>query len=78
MWEAAAWTVLAGQLTALVGLVARLRWQAVRDGKRQDTLRELASELAAGSEVEIDDIRDDGSRLRVRVVAEAPARVEGR
>ncbi|KOX27108.1 hypothetical protein ADK67_14955 [Saccharothrix sp. NRRL B-16348] len=73
MWELVVW-VLGGPVVALAGLVARLRWQAVRDRRRQETLQVWAERLPLGSEVEIDDLRDDGSRLRFRVVPAASSR----
>lgn len=73
MWEMIVW-VLGTHVLALAGLIVRLRWQAVRDHRRQVTLRALAPELRGRGEVEIEEIRDDGSRLRVRVSALDPSR----
>ena len=52
---------------ALAGLALRLWWQARRDQRRQETLRVLAARLPDTSVIEINDVRDDGSRLRVRI-----------
>jgi hypothetical protein len=60
--------VLGPSVTALAGLVVRLRWQALRDRRRQDTLRALIARLPETSTVDICDTRDDGSQLRMRVV----------
>jgi len=60
--------VLGPPVLALVGLLARLRWQARRDQRRQDTLRALTTHLPSVSTVDIHDIRDDGSQLRLRII----------
>lgn len=62
--------VVAPQVVALLGVAARLRWRAVRERRHQETLREFAGSLTggAGGVVEIDDVRGDGSRLRMRLV----------
>ncbi|MEU4522920.1 hypothetical protein AB0F52_29930 [Amycolatopsis sp. NPDC024027] len=60
-------SVLGPPLIALAGLALRLRWQALRDQRRQDTLLALTSCLPISGVVEIEDLRDDGSRLHVRV-----------
>ncbi|MBN6040022.1 hypothetical protein [Amycolatopsis sp. 195334CR] len=60
-------SVLGPPLIALAGLALRLRWQALRDQRRQDTLRTLTSRLPADGVVDIEDLRDDGSRLHMRV-----------
>ena len=60
--------VLGPPVLALVGLLARLRWQARRDQRRQDTLRALTTHLPSASTVDIHDIRDDGSQLRLRII----------
>ncbi|GGP36685.1 hypothetical protein [Saccharothrix coeruleofusca] len=64
-WQVA-WA-LGAQLIAVAGLVARLRWWAVRERRRQEALRAFAARLPAAGDVEIDDVRGDGSRLRVRI-----------
>jgi hypothetical protein len=60
-------SVLAAQVTGLAPLALRLRWQAVRDERRQNTLNTLTSHLPTTGVVEIHDVRDDGSHLRVRI-----------
>lgn len=62
--------VVTPQVVALLGLVTRMWWRALRERGRQKTVRELAGSLGggAGGAVEIDDMDGDGSRLRVRVV----------
>jgi hypothetical protein len=60
--------VLGAPVLALVGLLARLRWQARRDQRRQDTLRALTTHLPSTSTVDIHDICDDGSQLRLRII----------
>ena len=60
---------LAGALISLAALALRLYWQAVRDRRRQETLRVLAARLPPTSEVEFEDVRDDGSWLRIRIGA---------
>lgn len=66
--ETVVWVVVP-QVLALLGLLARLGYRAARDRGRQQTVREFVSGLGSGGEVEIDDVRADGSRLRVRLVA---------
>lgn len=58
---------LGSSVLALVGLALRLRWQAQRDQRRQDTLRALTARMPEASVIEIQDVRDDGSQLRVRI-----------
>lgn len=72
--------VVAPQVVTLLGMVARLWWRAVRERRRQETLREFAGSLTggAGGAVEIDDVRGDGSRLRVRLVVTGTPRRRGR
>jgi hypothetical protein len=55
---------------AFVSLASRLRWQARRDQRRQDTLRALTSRILETSVIEINEVRDDGSQLLMRI---APA-----
>lgn len=64
--------VLGPPLIALVGLMARLGWQARRDKRRQDTLRVLVSRLPDARLVEIHDVRDDGSHLHLRITGVGP------
>ena len=64
-----------GPVFALVGLVARLRWQALRDRRRQDTLRAWASQLPAAGVLELDDVRDDGSHLHLRITTAGQAAI---
>lgn len=62
--------IMSGITTAVIPLAViglRLYWQAVRDRRRQETLRVLAARLPAEGRVELDDVRDDGSRLRIRI-----------
>ncbi|MCP2302769.1 hypothetical protein LV79_002445 [Actinokineospora globicatena] len=59
--------VLALAAGGLAATGLRLWWQARRDHRRQTTLRALAERLPHAATVEIHDIRDDGSRLHVRV-----------
>ncbi|MFC0429996.1 hypothetical protein [Kutzneria buriramensis] len=59
--------LLGPPVMALMGLLARLRWQARRDQRRQDTLRALTADVPSASVVDIHDIRDDGSQLRLRI-----------
>lgn len=61
---------------ALAGLALRLRWQARRDQRRQETLRALTARLPDTSVIEINDIRDDGSRLRVRITPASDSPLE--
>jgi hypothetical protein len=68
--------LLGPSLVALTGVALRLRWQARRDQRRQDTLRVLARQMAKTSAVEIHDVRDDGSHLRVRITP-APTSPDG-
>jgi hypothetical protein len=59
--------VLGPSLLGLAGLALRLRWHAVRDQRRQDTLRALTAHLTSTDVVvEIRDVRDDGSHLEIR------------
>lgn len=59
--------VLGPPLLGLTGLALRLRWHAIRDQRRQETLRALTSYLpTTGVVVEIRDVRDDGSHLEIR------------
>jgi hypothetical protein len=59
--------VLGPPCIGLVGLLARLGWQALRDRRRQDTLRAWAAHLPAAGVLELHDVRDDGSRLHLRI-----------
>lgn len=68
--------VLGPPALALAGLLARLRWQARRDQRRQDTLRALAAHLPGADAVDIHDIRDDGSQLRLRITLRPASRSE--
>jgi hypothetical protein len=72
--------VVAPQVVALLGVLARLWWRAVRERRRQETVREFAGSLTggAGGEVEIDDVRGDGSRLQVRLVVTSSSQRQGR
>lgn len=62
--------VVAPQVVALLGVAVRLWLRVVRERRHQETLREFAGSLTggAGGAVEIDDVRGDGSRLRMRLV----------
>ncbi|MGW4116633.1 hypothetical protein ACWEFJ_37645 [Actinosynnema sp. NPDC004786] len=79
MVETVVW-VVAPQVLALLGVAARLWWRAVRERRRQETLRELAGSLTGGTggAVEFDDVRGDGSRLRVRLVVTGTPQEPGR
>jgi hypothetical protein len=71
--------VVAPQVVAVLGVAARLWWRVVRERRRQETLREFAGSLAGGAGgVEIDDLRRDGSRLRMRLVVTGTPRRQGR
>jgi hypothetical protein len=59
--------LLGTPLIALVGLALRLWWQAQREKRRQATLSALISRLPTTGEIEIHDVRDDGSHLVVRI-----------
>jgi hypothetical protein len=60
-------------LIALASTALRLRWQARRDQRRQHTLRALTEHLPHKGAVEIHDVRDDGSRLLIRITPPPPA-----
>ena len=79
MVDTVAW-VVAPQVVAMLGVAARLWWRAVRERRHQQTLREFAGSLTggAGGAVEIDDVRGDGSRLRMRLVVTASPPWRGR
>lgn len=68
--------VAAPPLTVLISLALRLWWQAQRDNRHQHTLHTLAGLLPQEGVIEIQDVRDDGSRLLVRVDSR-PERREG-
>jgi hypothetical protein len=53
----------------LVALAWRSRCHVVRERRRQDTLDTLTSRVPPRGVVEIHDVRDDGSYLRVRIAA---------
>lgn len=76
MAEPMVWMV--PQVAALLGLVARLWSRAVLERRRLETVRDAVRGLAGdgGGEVEIDDVRKDGSRLWVRMVATGTTRRE--
>lgn len=59
--------VAAPPLTVLTSLALRLWWQARRHKRHQHTLHTLAGLLPREGVIEIQDVRDDGSRLLVRV-----------
>jgi hypothetical protein len=59
--------VLAPPLTVLISLMLRLWWQARRDKQHQHTLHTLTRLLPQKGVIEIHDVRDDGSRLLMRV-----------
>jgi hypothetical protein len=59
--------VVVPPLAALVATALRLWWQARRDQRRQRTLRVLAERFPRTAVIEIHDVRDDGSRLMVRI-----------
>lgn len=57
-------------LVPLVGLAAlalRLRWQALREQRRYAVLRTIVDKAPADRTIEIDDLRDDGSHLRITI-----------
>jgi hypothetical protein len=58
---------LGAQVLAVVALALRLWHQARRDRHRQDVLGRLATRLPPDRTLELHDIRDDGSRLRLRI-----------
>ncbi|GAB3902149.1 hypothetical protein GCM10029964_092070 [Kibdelosporangium lantanae] len=66
--------VVVPSLTALTATGLRLWWQARRDQRRQQTLRVLAERFPRTGVVEIHDVRDDGSRLVVRIGPSATRR----
>lgn len=59
--------VVGPPLTLLISLALRLWWRALRDKRTQHTLHTLARLLDREGVIEIQDLRDDGSRLLVRV-----------
>lgn len=60
---------LAGALAALSAVALRLRWQAAREQRRQETLDAVTARLPPDGMIELDDLRGDGSRLKMRIFA---------
>jgi hypothetical protein len=56
-----------GSLVSLAALVLKLHWQAVRDNRRLDMLATLITRMAPNGMIELDEARDDGSRVRLRI-----------
>ncbi|MEU0879253.1 hypothetical protein ABZ345_11695 [Lentzea sp. NPDC005914] len=52
---------------AVVALALRLWHQAKRDRHRQDVLSQLTKCLPSAGTLELHDLRDDGSQLRLRI-----------
>ncbi|SMD11670.1 hypothetical protein [Kibdelosporangium aridum] len=64
----------ATQLVSLCALTLRLRAQT----RQHDTLAALACKLPPGMQVELDDVRRDGSRTRLRIGTGPRERYVGR
>lgn len=58
---------LGAQVLAVVALALRLWHQAKRDRHRQDVLGRFATRVPPAGTLELHDIRDDGSQLRLRI-----------
>ena len=67
---------LAGAMAALSALALRLRWQAAREQRRQETLDAVTARLPPDGMIELDDVRGDGSRLKMRIFAGQAAATE--
>ena len=65
--------LLGPPLIALLGLIARLWWQALRARRRQDTLRAWATHLPAAGMFELHNVRADGSHLHLRITTDRTA-----
>lgn len=61
-----------GSLVSLAALMLKLRWQAVRDNQRQDMLATLITQMAPTGMIELDEARDDGSCVRLRISPTCP------
>jgi hypothetical protein len=61
--------VVASEVVGVLGVSARLRWWAARERRQLETVRALPDAVVGGGEVNVEDVREDGSRLRVRLVA---------
>jgi hypothetical protein len=60
-------SLVAARAASLLELTLILRWQAHRENGRQQHLLTLAAHLPPKSGIDIDDLRADGSRMRLRV-----------
>ncbi|MBB1154359.1 hypothetical protein [Amycolatopsis dendrobii] len=64
---------LASALAALSALALRLRWQADWERRRQETLDAITARLPPDGAIELDELRSDGSRIKMRIVARQTA-----
>lgn len=58
---------LGAQVLAVAALAVRLWHQAKRDRRRQDVLGQFATRVPPDATLELHDVRDDGSQLRLRI-----------
>jgi hypothetical protein len=54
-------------LTALIVLAMQLRSEALHDQRRKEVLDTLTSHTPTSAMIELNDVRNDGSHLRVRI-----------